>query len=103
MPLFREGAFFYKSEIKKIQVFLQYCLKVSTIRKLLSRNCARTIILNWRFIMKNERILSYKMSRILSVDELHNVSAAGWTNYWTANATYQGGHYDGTLDASIDM
>jgi hypothetical protein len=53
--------------------------------------------------MKNERILSYKMSQKLSVAELQSVSAAGLTNYWTSNATYSATGMDGSIDVTIDV
>jgi hypothetical protein len=53
--------------------------------------------------MKNERILSFKMSQRMSKEELQEVSAAGQTNAWTANGTYHGGAWDGCIDVSIDM
>ena len=53
--------------------------------------------------MKNERILSYQLSKKISKDELQGVSAAGQTNMWTANGTYQNGAWDGCIDVNIDM
>ena len=53
--------------------------------------------------MKNERILSYQLSKKISKDELQGVSAAGQTNMCTANGTYQNGAWDGCIDVNIDM
>ncbi len=53
--------------------------------------------------MKNERTLSYQLSKKLSKASLQEVSAAGQTNSWTANGTYQNGAWDGCIDISIDM
>ncbi len=53
--------------------------------------------------MKNERIMSFKMSQVIGKDELKDVSAAGQTNAWTANGTYHAGVWDGCVDVSIDM
>jgi hypothetical protein len=54
--------------------------------------------------MKNERILSYKMSQALTQEELKQVSAAGVTNTYTANGSYSTvSGYDGMADASWDM
>jgi hypothetical protein len=49
--------------------------------------------------MKNERILSYKMSQKLSVAELQSVSA-GMKNNWTSMATYYNGQWDTTPDVT---
>lgn len=53
--------------------------------------------------MKHERIFSYQQSKVLTQEEAQSVSAAGTTTYCTANGSYQGGHYDGALDVTIDL
>ncbi len=53
--------------------------------------------------MKNLRTMSFELSQKISKDELKDLSAAGQTNSWTANGTYQNGHFDGCIDVSIDM
>ena len=54
--------------------------------------------------MKNQRILSYKMSRKLSEKDLQSISAGGMTNVATANGTYssQTG-WDTGIDVTIDL
>lgn len=52
--------------------------------------------------MKNERTLSFQMSKAISKEELKEVSAAGETNSWTANGTHTPAGFDGCIDISID-
>jgi len=52
--------------------------------------------------MNNERILSHKLSKKLSVDELENVSAAG-TSVATAHGTYGPSGTDVDADINIDL
>ena len=53
--------------------------------------------------MKNERILSYKLSSQLKDDELAQVSAAGYTYYVSGGATYGPQGWDEpTMDVRID-
>lgn len=53
--------------------------------------------------MKNERILSHKMSKKLTADEIEGVSASG-TSVATATATYsRSGGGDINADVNIDM
>lgn len=53
--------------------------------------------------MKNERILSHKLSQKLSAEEIEGVSASG-TSVATANATYSPhGGTDVNADVTIDM
>ena len=53
--------------------------------------------------MKNERILSHKMSKKLTVEELEGVSASG-TSVATGTATYsRSGGADVNADVNIDM
>jgi len=51
--------------------------------------------------MKKERILSYKMSQKLTTEDLHDVSAAGFTSIMTQNATYD--PRSGTVDPAVDV
>ena len=51
--------------------------------------------------MKKERILSYKMSQKLSIEDLQDVSAAGFTSVMTQNGTYD--RQRGTGDPSWDI
>lgn len=53
--------------------------------------------------MKNERTMSFQLSKKISKQELQDVSAAGQTNSYTANGTYQYGAWDGCIDVTIDM
>lgn len=48
-----------------------------------------------------ERILSHQQSRVLSFEEAADISAAGWTSKWTAQATYPGAP-DGCMDVTVD-
>lgn len=53
--------------------------------------------------MSKERILSYNLSKALSVEELKDVSAAGWTSYMTGGGGWDPhsgveGHIDGNID-----
>ncbi len=52
--------------------------------------------------MNNERILSHKMSKKLSVKELEDVSAAG-TSVATAHATYGPSGADVDADVTVDL
>ena len=53
--------------------------------------------------MKNERILSYKMSQKLSVEDIQDISAAGWTSMVTAGGTRdRHGNSDDTWDNGWD-
>ena len=54
--------------------------------------------------MNNERILSFKKSKKLDVEQAQSVSAAGMTSYITANATYSPRTgWDSSLDATLDL
>lgn len=53
--------------------------------------------------MKNERILSYKVSQKLSVEDLQEVSAAGMTSFLTANATHGAQGWDPSIDVQVDF
>lgn len=53
--------------------------------------------------MKDLRTMSFQLSQAISKEELENISAAGQTNSWTANGTYQHGQWDGCVDVSWDM
>jgi hypothetical protein len=55
--------------------------------------------------MKNERTLSFQMSKAISKEELENVSGSvSQTNSWTANGSYDPrSGWDGCLDVTIDM
>ncbi len=55
--------------------------------------------------MSKDRILSYRMSKLLNDDDLIKVSgSSGMTNYATANATYsQFTGADAGLDAMYDF
>lgn len=52
--------------------------------------------------MKNERILSHKLSRKLTATEIEGVSASG-TSVATANVTYGKTGTDVVADVTIDM
>lgn len=54
--------------------------------------------------MNNERILSYSMAHRLSAEDVSKISAAGLTNYVTANGSYVPPHtYDSTIDVTLDF
>lgn len=55
------------------------------------------------FVMKKERILSYKMSTPMCDTELSAVSAAGMTTSPTGSGSYSPhGGFDGSVDISVD-
>ena len=54
--------------------------------------------------MKNERILSYKMSQKLTTEEAETISAAaGMTHYGCAYLTGANGGADARVDVTIDL
>jgi hypothetical protein len=51
--------------------------------------------------MKNQRILSYRLSQCLSKADLECVSATGFTHHWSGQASNQGA-WDVTIDVTLD-
>lgn len=58
----------------------------------------------------NERTLSFKMSRVITEDEIKQVAGAGanspeghYTNSATANGSYDRGHFDAKADVQWDF